>query len=298
MTVESTVPQQHTITGETGNFTQTVTFQPFAPSLGTLVDVEIGVTSETTGIVPVENLPAAPATVGASIDTSGAVYDPAGTMIGVEGAQAGADSALGAFDGTIDYVGNSGTIVTDPSASNSELTVYQPGTSRLELYSGTSLVALGADRTVSSLDCSPGGLQTLSRVNAGAVSGDVDVSIAMEGPATAADVVGETMEASLSRAVAGSSSYLVVNPATVNATMFLGAYYGVADFAGSSGRIDQGPVTTASGALRLTGNDLALFTGTGTLDLSVAGSSSVGGSGDLLTRILDQAGATVLVEYV
>jgi hypothetical protein len=82
--------------------------------------------------------------------------------------------------------------------------------------------------------------------------------------------------------------------------MSLAGFDGLRGFSGTSGRLDQGLTATASSSFQLSSSaDLAAFIGSGTttLPLSCVAASTLSGPGNLLTELLDQAGASLSMSY-
>ena len=96
------------------------------------------------------------------------------------------------------------------------------------------------------------------------------------------------------------TSPLVVNIPSVTQSALLQRYDHVVDYAGTSG-ITFDPVTqTASDSMTYSdAGDLALFTGTGSINLfmDAAASATVTGSGNYSSQVTTQAGAKVYVTY-
>lgn len=139
-------------------------------------------------------------------------------------------------------------------------------------------------------------LGTLQAINL-SVTGDVANSVAAENEDASAATVAVTQAVALTLALPGSTQNATTSVLT---TMNLAGFDGSADLAGASGRIDQGwaqsPATVATVGDAV---DLAAFTGQGTIavPLSSSGTSSLDGPGNLLARLLAQAGGTVTVSY-
>jgi hypothetical protein len=169
MTTDTTVLQQQTIATTTSDWSQTVTFAPFDPLLGTLVDVQVGITADVTGSVSLENLGATSGTAVVSLPGEISVFDPSGAFIADVNADATGSATLAAFDGTDNYLGNSGTTLAGLSSTQSLLDFYQVTTSDLALFSGTDPVSLTVDASVLFDEAGLANLQALSHAGAGAV---------------------------------------------------------------------------------------------------------------------------------
>jgi hypothetical protein len=169
MATDTTILQQQTIADTPSNWSQTVTFAPFDPTLGTLTDVQIGVTAEVTGTVSLENLGPTSGTDYVSLPGTVSVFGPDDAPITSATVTANGSASLGAFDGADDYLGNSGTTLAGLSGTQSFLDIYQGTTSELALFSGSNPVPLTVDASVLFEEVGSGNLQALSHASAGAV---------------------------------------------------------------------------------------------------------------------------------
>ena len=70
MTATTTPLQQQTIADTVANWSQTVDFAQFDPSLGTLTGIAFGLTGDVTGTITLDNLDRAPAAFGVAFDGS------------------------------------------------------------------------------------------------------------------------------------------------------------------------------------------------------------------------------------
>ena len=378
MAAETTVLQRQTIAPASSNWSQAVTFTPFNPALGTLVDVQVGITAAVTGTVSLENLGATSGTVYVSQAGAVSVCSPDGVLITSANPNATGSASLAAFDGTDNYAGPSGTTLSDLSNTVSALDFYQGTTSELALFSGHHPVDLTVDGLVGFGETGLANLDALSGASAGAVislqydyiasggsnggggtSGSVititvppplpplsftnsitttpqtftiadattgwtdDLSVARFNPALgtlesvnitltgneAANIGAENLDATAASVSATETATLtLVLPDTadnlavapsITGSMSLAGFDGTRNFAGPSGELDQGLTATANGQVQLLTTELTPFIGTGTisLPLSAVGASSLTGPGNLLTQLLDQAGASVTVSY-
>ena len=141
-------------------------------------------------------------------------------------------------------------------------------------------------------------LGTLQSVNI-TLTGDETASVAAENQDATAATLSTTQTATLSLDLPDGET-AVTTATTVSDTMSLGGYDGTADFAGTSGQTDPDLNQSALSSVTLTDpTDLALFSGSGTvaLPLSAVGTATLDGPGNLLARLLAQAGAVVSVSY-
>ena len=127
MGISTTVLQQQTIVPTGSNWSQTVTFAQFDPTLGTLVDVQVGITAAVTGSVSLENLGVTSGTETVSLPGTVSVFDPSGTFITSVNTDATGSATLAAFDGTDDYLGTSDATLAGLSGTQSTLEFCRPG---------------------------------------------------------------------------------------------------------------------------------------------------------------------------
>jgi hypothetical protein len=133
------------------------------------------------------------------------------------------------------------------------------------------------------------------------VSGSANEVFKLENLSPAAATVTASETTNFAISIPGSESGTIFSANATTGNVPLSAFDGTADFGGTSGTIETGPVATVNGTLLLVSSgDLALFTGTGTADLQIAasGTSDVSGPGDLFSQLLNSGGATVTVSYV
>ena len=139
-------------------------------------------------------------------------------------------------------------------------------------------------------------LGTLEAVNI-TLSGDLSGSVSVENEGATAFGVFVIQAATLALALPGETE--TTSGSSVNA-LNLAGYDGSADFAGISGTIVSNHTQIATLSDQLTDQaDLAALTGPGTLSvpLSATGTSALDGPGNLLAKLLAQAGATATVSY-
>jgi Hint domain len=167
MTEITTVLQTQTVATETTDSTQPISFTQFDPSLGTLVDVRIGVVGDVNGTASIENLGAAATPVQISLPVDFEVFSPDGTEQGTLALDPVSTVNLGAFDGSTDYAGSSGTIDNGIVASGTTVVV---DAGNLTAFIGTGTVGvttktLGGD----AVETGGGNLLTTLQTEAGAV---------------------------------------------------------------------------------------------------------------------------------
>lgn len=139
-------------------------------------------------------------------------------------------------------------------------------------------------------------LGTLEAINI-TLTGDLSTTVGAENEDPSATTVSVTQAATLSLAL---PSVTETASASTNTWMGLLGYDGTLDFAGTSGAIAQRQTQAPTTRDALTdATDLAAFTGLGTVavPLSAIGTSHLNGPGNLLARLLAEAGATATVSY-
>jgi hypothetical protein len=163
-----TIAQTQTIADTPGTWSQSLDFGQFDPSLGTLLNVNIGLAGDVDGSVSIENLEAAPALFSVALSSLISIAGPDDTFLASTEPQASASVSLGAFDGTLDYAGNSGTTLGALSNTQTQDVVLQPGTSGTDPFVGTGTVALPVTASTSLEATGPANMQILSHASAGA----------------------------------------------------------------------------------------------------------------------------------
>lgn len=168
--VSQTTPlQQQTIGDAIANWAQAVSFAQFDPSLGTLVDVRVGIAGDAVGSAWIENLGATAAGVSLYLPTTLEVMSPAGVpMVGATPMPT-ASVNLGAFDGTMDYAGASGTILAGLTSSATNQATFTPSGADLAAFTGTGTVALSVQGAATSNELGSGNLFSQVAASAGAV---------------------------------------------------------------------------------------------------------------------------------
>jgi collagen type I alpha len=370
-----TVLQQQTVGDTATDWSQTLAFRQFDPTLGTLQAVDVGLTVDLTGSVSIESLEAAPATISVLQTGNVSVASPTGSSLVAAAPEASASAGFAAYDGVTDYAGASGTTFALATATIADAT-SSTGTMDLGPFLGAGTVALPVAATAALHVTGPANLQLLAHASVGAMvdlqydysgsgganqgggssgviltngsvglglfgfansvttaaqtfsfadratgwsdsvaadrfdptlgtleavnvvlSGGLSTGDAAENEDTAAATVSVVQAATLNLALPGTTE---TTSASIATGMTLAGYDGAADFGGASGEIvqQQTQVPTTAASL-IDPADLAAFAGSGTIavPISTAGTSSLDGPGNLLTRLLAQAGGTVTVSY-
>jgi hypothetical protein len=371
MTTATTPLQQQTIADSITDWSQTLDFAQFDPSLGTLTGIAFGLTGDVTGNIVLDNLDRAPAAFGVAFDgdlqltgpgdsflaSVGPVANAAttlaaggsATLMGVSGSSSTAADfqqttgpgglAGGPFIGTgsvplsvaaqstLQVTGPGNMMLTSQAGAGASVTLqydYAPGNSgdaagnQGQGFVGTTddfnglvfgdvttapQVFTFADRTTAWNDSLAVNqfdpvLGTLGSVNI-TLSGNIIEQFAAENLGASAAAVSATDTATLTLDLPGATPTESV-AAPVSDSMSLAAFDGTADFAGTSGHVDNltgqttGQVNQVADAA-----DLAAFTGHRVVVLPIAGTSAatIDGPGNLMAGLLTEAGGTVSVSY-
>ena len=350
--------QTMTIASQPAGWTQTVTFAPFDPSLGTLVGTELLYSDSLTGVVSVENLDASPVTAGVTLsgaDTVSARGSVAGYLDTTANASAPVASSATAtlspsgynftdIPLSVDASQPVSVTVSDQVATaltggaNMVATIAASAGATLELiYDYTPPDGVGEqtvdvvpppmapwvyvsaaetakqvftvadattgwtqDLSVAQFDSSLG---TLTSVDV-TIIGDINATAGVENLSDTAATVATTQTATISitpPATDNVTSYSAAFAApTVSTSGTLAAYDGTTDDGGTSGRDVGGLTNTATTSFSLSSlQNLADFTGTGTISvpLSAVGSGSASGGSALQATLSATAGATVEISY-
>jgi hypothetical protein len=168
MTDSPTILQQQTVSDTPTDWSQTIPFDQFDPSQGTLQSIGVGLTADLAGTVSIESLDAAPSTV--NIWQSGNVSASTPDLLLADDTPTAYSSAnLGAFDDTIDYAGASGTVV--PLAATGTVETALSGSTELGPFIGTGSVLVTAAASTILDVLGPANMQIQSQSSAGATVG-------------------------------------------------------------------------------------------------------------------------------
>ena len=171
MSDQQTILQQQSIADTSTDWQQVLPFEQFDPSLGTLDSINIGVTADIAGSVSVESLEAAASTVDIGQFGNLSVNGPTGINLVNDPVDFFGASALGAYDGTTDYGGTSGTVVAVANTGTASVTLSS-STTDLGPFVGTGSVALSAYANVALNITGPANMQIDSQASVG---GTVDL---------------------------------------------------------------------------------------------------------------------------
>ena len=159
----ATVSFSSTIATQTTNFAATTSVSQFDSSLGELTAIQVSVTGNTSGTVNFENLDAAEAVVTRTIGATIAVTGPGDFEESI--APSGSTTSLvPAFDGSADFMGDSGVIGETIDGTVTE--VFAPAD--FTPYIGTGDVDFNFDFTAASLISGAGNIISAFQTSAGA----------------------------------------------------------------------------------------------------------------------------------
>jgi len=136
----TTIWQQQTIAGGSGNWAGSVPFDQFDPSGGIFLDA-IMTTSGTLGVsASIENLAPVAATVNigvaATIVASAPFIGNVGSVSPSVTGSVNLGAFQGAFDGALDFGGPSGTVLPDMAASQTQFALVTPGSATASPFQG------------------------------------------------------------------------------------------------------------------------------------------------------------------
>jgi len=132
------------------NWARSATLPKWDPSNGTLESITITLTPTAEGSLALENMRPSPVLSHATFAAAVTVTFPDTTVLAWPTPQAIFDDTLGAFDGIVDFAGNSGLTHTGISATDSVSTTYPPPASFLALFTGLGTI----DVPVTAMDTS------------------------------------------------------------------------------------------------------------------------------------------------
>ena len=160
--------QQWAISDAVAGWSQNVTFAQFDPTLGTLLDVRVGLTGDVSGSVSVESLEQVASWLTASLPGRITVTGPGGGVITSVAPAIFVSDSLGAFDGTTDYAGPSGAILGGLSDQQSAVAAYRPDATELAQFVGGGSVTLSVGSWAGLNAAGPANLQMLASTDVGA----------------------------------------------------------------------------------------------------------------------------------
>jgi hypothetical protein len=168
MTTETAILQTQTVAVSAPGWSVPLSFNQFDPSLGTLSDVDVGIVGDVTGTAAIQNLGATAASLQINLPSVIDVAAADGTWLASVSPEATATVNLGAYNGTTDFTGSSGTVVAGFSNVATAVSDYIPGTGTAVTAVGTGSMDLTASSQVSSSQSADGNLLSLIQGEAGA----------------------------------------------------------------------------------------------------------------------------------
>ena len=168
MTTATTILQTQTVAASNAGWLMPLSFTKFDPTLGTLLDVRVGITGTVTGTASIENLGATAAEVLIQLPGAIDVLGPANAALASARMTPAAAVTLAAYDGTSDFAGASGTIVSGISNTATVVSLYSPGTAGLAPFVGTGMLDLTAASSASVTETAYGNVLSLTQAQAGA----------------------------------------------------------------------------------------------------------------------------------
>jgi hypothetical protein len=168
MTTELAILQTQTVADSAPGWSVPLSFGQFDPSLGTLSSIDVGIVGNVTGIAAIQNLGATAASLQINLPSTIDVAAPDGTWLASVSPEATATVNLGAYDGTTDFTGTSGTVVAGFSNVATAVSDYIPSPGTGWAIVGTGSIDLIASGQVSSSLYADGNLLSLTQGEAGA----------------------------------------------------------------------------------------------------------------------------------
>jgi len=150
------------------NWSDTLSIPLFDPTLGILTKIEFVVVGEVNGRARLENLDAAAATVIAESIADIRLERPDGTFVAAASPAAIKERQLAIFDGTIDFGGPSGAVITDMVGIDISERVIFTDTANLEFFTGNGAIDMNIQTTSRSRATGAGNLALSFSTSAGA----------------------------------------------------------------------------------------------------------------------------------
>jgi hypothetical protein len=146
-------------------WTQTMPFAQFNPALGTLAQLEVGVSAAVAGSVSIQSLDGSVSTVAASFRGLVSVTDPTGVVMdSVAIDPVSTASGVGAAGGTY------ASVLLTPGANTTGSVAYAPTTAEVAAFSGIGSVPLTLQATASLHLTGPANIQIASQASAAATA--------------------------------------------------------------------------------------------------------------------------------
>ncbi len=164
-----TITQTQTVSDSPTDWATTLAFQQFDPALGSLQAVGLLLTADIGGTVAIENLQPDPATSAVTLVGTLVEDTPSDPLFSasVQPSTSSGPENLGAYDGTIDYAGPSGAIISGLTQTDSASTL-QTASADSGPFVGTGTVPISVSGQVSVTESGPANLEMLTQTTAGA----------------------------------------------------------------------------------------------------------------------------------
>jgi hypothetical protein len=167
----NTSPQSEEVGGDFApaktDFTQTMGVAQFNPALGTLTSVEVYSDGTLTSDIKAENLDSAPGNVTGTVSGTFTLQAPGLAPLTLTPSTT-ENASLGAFGGSIDFTGPSGTDFGPQSAHDFKVVTLNPGTTDLSAFVGTGTVNVTETAQATSSAGGPGNLAAMINSTASA----------------------------------------------------------------------------------------------------------------------------------
>ena len=158
--MSESITQTQTVAPTMADWTQVLNFGQFDPSLGTLVDVRIGITGAAGVTLAIENLGSSAGSFSVKVPSDFTVVGPDHALRVSVDTDPSTSVNLGAYDGVADFAGSSGTLVNEINDVGSSIGTL---VSNLNQFTGTGSVALTVTDRASAEVVGGGNLETLLR---------------------------------------------------------------------------------------------------------------------------------------
>jgi hypothetical protein len=168
MTTGTTTLQTQIVTVSAPGWSVPLSFDQFDPSLGTLSDVDVGLVGTITGSAAIENLGASAASLQISLPGNIDVTASDSTVLATVDPVATTTLNLGAYDGTANFTGSSGTVVSGFANTATTVSDFVPASGGGVPFVGTGSIDLTASGQASSSITAGGNLLSLTEGQTGA----------------------------------------------------------------------------------------------------------------------------------
>lgn len=205
-----TAPQQQTLGYDSPGVVRPITFAQFDPGLGTLVEVDLAVIGKLDSTVSVENLGAAAATATVSLPGTITLQAPSGLAMITAYPSLTTSLNLGAFDGSKDFAGSSGTVASNIETTVTSLAYFGlTGSIDQAAFTGNGSVSLSFNSQV--LGAETGGANLLSQLQS-ETGAEVTLQYGYVAPGTGENSGGGSAGSGSTLIVSSSSGFTIDFP--------------------------------------------------------------------------------------